>query len=110
MVWQAALILAAALQASADEKQAANLAYTACLYSAAERLDDGTSDAISIAMLIMPICETELDQVADTLVKGVKRPERVKRYLLENLRTSPDVAGQVVLTLRKNRTAARLPQ
>lgn len=104
MVWAAALILAAS-PAAIEE---ARTAHIECLLAKAEQFDDGISDVISVARVIMPACHAELDRVATLMVQGAKRPERVKQILMDDLSNDPTVASQAILVVRKRRAQPAL--
>lgn len=106
MVWQAALILAAAVAPASDsDKAAATQAYKNCLAKKAVDLDDGTSDPLSVGKVMVSFCDTELVQVADTFTRGEKRQERVRRYMIDDLRSDYTTPASIVLEWRKSRRA-----
>ena len=45
--------------ATESEKNAALMAYLTCLHNAARKMDDGRSDAMSVALAIKPPCAAE---------------------------------------------------
>lgn len=106
MVWTAALILAAAVPVASDEeKSAASKAYVGCLAVQARRLDDGTSDPISIGKVMLSLCDSEVSKVADVATRGVKRSGRVRAYMIEDMRADYTTAAIMVLQLRKQKAA-----
>jgi hypothetical protein len=48
--------------ASEAAKELATNAYVDCLYTAAAKMDDGTSDAMTVALAIKPLCASEFAQ------------------------------------------------
>jgi uncharacterized protein YceK len=56
--------------ASQAEIEAASRAYLGCLYVGAERMDDGTSDAMSVGAAVAAACHSELAAVAETRTRG----------------------------------------
>ena len=88
------------------EKQEAMSTHVACLAEKADALDDGISDAGSIATAISTACTTTLVSAADIYARGGSG--RLKRYTREQfISGDPKIAAQVVLAKRaKKRTAA----
>lgn len=106
MVWQATLVLAAAIApATAQEKTVGYDAVLTCFEAQAVRLDDGTSDPISIARVMVPACDPELLYLADLLTRGEKRADRKRTYLIQELRMEYTVPASIVLQLRKRKAA-----
>jgi hypothetical protein len=72
MARQAELQAAAKLPppATESEKSDAGKAYIACLHKAARRMDDGKSDAMSVALAIKPICAAEFRTLLKLHVQG----------------------------------------
>jgi hypothetical protein len=97
----ALLAMANVAPATEAERQAALGGYVDCLVGEASKFDDGKSDPVSIGRLIMSGCDKQLEVMADAAVKGEKRPEQIKRLLLEQMRSDPEIAGRVVLMRRR---------
>ena len=58
-------------QAADPEKVAAHKDHHACLYRAARDLDDGRSDAATIARGIMPMCSTEWARIMASYARSM---------------------------------------
>jgi hypothetical protein len=85
--------------ATPAEQQSAIVAYMNCLAPFAKRLDDGRSDAQTIALAMRGACPTELEAVFETISRGdnpyVKQEIRARGHSLEQ-----SSALQVVLDIR----------
>jgi hypothetical protein len=57
--------------ASEEQEKAATAAYVECLRGAAHRLDDHTSDALTIAIAMQPLCSAEMHNVQETWGSGM---------------------------------------
>lgn len=89
-------------QASEEEKIAATRSYFDCLFKAAEDLDDGISDAASVARGITPGCLSKLQAVGEVYGRGSNSNVRsivARRFEEEQYGR----ATQVVLAVRKAR-------
>jgi len=103
----AAPIPAAAKDAPATdaEKQEAMSMHIACLGVKADELDDGISDAGSVATAISTACTDTLVSTADIYARGGS--DRLKRYAREQfISGDPKIAAQVVLAKRAKKRAA----
>jgi hypothetical protein len=90
--------------ASAQEKDAANRAYVACLWRAALKFDDRSSDAGSVASGIIPICHTEF--VATVEVWGRALDSETRRGY-EDLRAPREEQYAIEIVLRVRSSAKR---
>ena len=93
-------------QAAATESQKsyASEAYLICLHDAARRMDDGKSDAVSVALAIKPMCAAEFRTVVE--LNGQDAPNPVARKMFED-RMEPrqlELATTAVLDDRKARS------
>lgn len=53
------------------EENAALAAHATCLWEAAKSLDDGSSDATSIGLAIVPACARSFQQLTDAVTRGM---------------------------------------
>ena len=59
--------------ATESEKNAALMAYLTCLHDAARKMDDGKSDAMSVALTIKPLCAGEFRTVVKVRGRDMNR-------------------------------------
>lgn len=105
MAWKTALIISlAAAPASVEEMRLADDAFTKCLFDQTAKFDDGHSDPLSVARVIMPICNSELIAVAEVKMRGQPRADRKAAYFVQFMREEPTMAASVVLAYRKARS------
>jgi hypothetical protein len=90
------------VEASSQEKTDTFDALFACLHSAAKKLDDGRSDATSIAFGMRPICEGEFRRTRD--IEGRKLNPMARRlYDQKDSEAFLSIATTVVLDERAKR-------
>ena len=90
-------------KASEDQLDHALSAEAACMLAASQRLDDGISDAATIAPVVAALCQKERDRWVRLAVRG--QSEAYKEALLAK---EPDKAVQLAtLSVLKARAAAR---
>jgi hypothetical protein len=88
--------------ASEEEKNSTTIVYVTCLVNAALKLDDGTSDASTIATAIQYSCPDQYDLMLKTLTRG--RNSNVQDSVAESVeRERLDDAVLAVLVARKKR-------
>lgn len=81
------------------EKQTANANYLNCLVPHAKRLDDGKSDAKTIAQAMKGACPSELQSVYETMSRGENNA--VKGMMRQRLGSIEESSAlQVVLNVR----------
>lgn len=89
--------------ASTTEKRTANVSYLNCLTPYAQRLDDGKSDAKTIAQAMRGACPTELESVYETMSRGENNA--VKGMMRQQLASIEESSAlQVVLNARHPQT------
>jgi|HubBroStandDraft_2_1064218.scaffolds.fasta_scaffold545803_2 hypothetical protein len=85
------------------DKQAAIEAQVACMKQKADELDDGQSDAVSIAYAVAGACNAESTRVINDMT-GTWWPENVVLQFQNNMRQKfVQVATQVVLEERRRK-------
>jgi hypothetical protein len=62
--------------ATEQEKSDAMGAYISCLHSAARKIDDGKSDAMSVALALKPLCVAEFRKSITTHSQGMNPEAR----------------------------------
>jgi hypothetical protein len=62
-------------EATDQERTDATRAFIACVHAAAVKLDDGKSDASTIALATRPSCAAEFARVTDTYARGMNPDE-----------------------------------
>lgn len=88
--------------ASNDEIKAAETAYSKCLLQHAATMDDGISDAATIAQGVAPACVSELRNVEETYTRG-ENPQ-LQLMIRERLNaTQQSEAVTAVLAVRRVR-------
>jgi hypothetical protein len=65
------LVVLGGCASSPAEKAAATDRYIACLFGAADRLDDRKSDALTVAVGILPLCEQSWNAMNETEGQGM---------------------------------------
>lgn len=91
--------------ATQAEKDAAALAYVSCLHKAAARMDDGTSDAASVAVGLRSLCAAQFGQYRDVYARSMTLRER--RMFEERVSAQQiDFATTAVLDVRAQRRGA----
>ena len=102
----AVLKISAPTLASEDEKAFATKTYTQCLLDRAEQLDDGISDATSIAVGIMPGCSSAFQAVREAFERGAN--PQLRSMIDERLTSGRQgIAVSSVLTVRAARIKAK---
>ena len=92
--------VAAVPAATEQEKTDALRAYISCLHNAARKMDDGKSDAVTIAIGIKSICAGEFARSVRITAQG-KNPQ-VQRMIAERLEGHQiEIATTAVLDERK---------
>lgn len=92
----------AQLPASQAERQAATAAYMNCLIPYAKRLDDGRSDAKTIAQAMRGACGREVEAVYETASRGEN--EAVKQGIRHGMSSIEEsTALQIVLANRNSK-------
>ncbi len=104
MIFVPALLLANAALANEAvpanlQNQAIALHYVSCLAKAADRNDDGVSDASIIAARIMPICTGEFSREQAAFSNGLSQ-EDLQTYRTMMAQQQPQLALSVVLSER----------
>lgn len=87
--------------ASQAERQAASAAYMNCLVPYAKRLDDGRSDAKTIAQAMRGACGREVEAVYETASRGEN--DAVKRGIRQGNSIEESAALQVILANRNSK-------
>lgn len=113
MIFVPALLLAGAASAKeavpADlQNQAIALHYVSCLAKAADRNDDGVSDASIIAAKIMPMCTDEFSREQAAFSNGLSQ-EDLQTYRTMMAQQQPQLAMNVVLSERQWANAHKSP-
>jgi hypothetical protein len=84
------------------EKDAALQAYVTCLKRAARQLDDGKSDAATVALAIQSRCAVEFDYSLDVFGQGMPLDAQVN-FRQQSRERQLEISTQVVLTERAAR-------
>lgn len=90
--------------ATEEQKNAATAIYMDCLKQQAARLDDGTSDVLSVGAAIAPGCRGQLDAAAEVMAQGQNKGVHI---MLRNKMEShaAEDAAAAVLWVRKQRSS-----
>lgn len=88
--------------ATDQEQSASGLAYIACLHESARKIDDGKSDAATIAMAIRPMCSGQFALYRESVSRGEN--VQVRRMVDERFsRAELDYGTRAVLDERAKR-------
>ena len=85
--------------ASATEKREAWEAYAECVFKRTVELDDGRSDARTIAMAVRPACHSSYMRTVKLATQG-RSLDFTRGYIDGALQTELDIATQAVLRVR----------
>ena len=92
--------------ASTAEMDAVTTALSNCLGQAAERLDDGKSDAATIALAMQPMCATQFSQFEEANGRTLN-PAAYNLYLAKVRPHRLEVATGIVLRVRAVRAGGK---
>lgn len=87
--------------ASNEEKEATMKAEIACFRAAAERLDDGKSDPLTIGIAMQTACTPEIKRTHETFGRGLPLGA-YQRFEEKSKTTEIEMATTVVLQRRKS--------
>ena len=90
-------------EATEQEKQDANLAFLACLHAAVPALDDGVSDAGTVALALRPKCAAEFARASNAGASGGNPAAQAIFHRRYDDQLFMQTATMVVLDERKHR-------
>jgi hypothetical protein len=89
-------------QVDLAEERAVFSSYRACLFDAARRLDDGKSDALTIAAAVVPACGAEREKAQALYGRGLPLPAQIRyrQQLRDHPEADLELATGIVLEVR----------
>ena len=96
------LVRSTALAVNLDEKSDAMRAYISCLHSAPRKIDDGKSDAMSVALALKPLCVAEFTKSVKIQGQGMN-PQARRMFEDRVAARQLEIGTTAVLEERKSR-------